>query len=157
MIEELKLIESCIERMARNSFLIKGWSISIFVAILALLPESIEIVFVCVAGILATCIFWSLDAYYLQLERLFRLKYQWVINYRKSTYAYLYDLNPNNKEMRYSDSDDTHISFWKVFFSKSLLLMYSVMILFYLVLFVLEVLHGAEETSGILQFSLFAR
>ena len=37
--KEIDLIQSCITRMAQNSFTIKGWFVSIYAVILALLPE----------------------------------------------------------------------------------------------------------------------
>ena len=36
--KEIDLIQSCITRMAQNSFMIKGWFVSIYAVILALLP-----------------------------------------------------------------------------------------------------------------------
>ena len=39
MHKEIDLLQSCIYRMAKNSFMIKGWFVSIYAVILALLPE----------------------------------------------------------------------------------------------------------------------
>ena len=39
--KEIDLIQGCINRMAQNSFLIKGWTVTLFAVILALLPEKV--------------------------------------------------------------------------------------------------------------------
>lgn len=41
--KEIDLIQKCIERMAKNSFIVKGWAISLASVILALLPKNIDI------------------------------------------------------------------------------------------------------------------
>ncbi|OUQ48527.1 hypothetical protein [Lachnoclostridium sp. An118] len=47
--KEIDLIQSCITRMAQNSFMIKGWFVSIYAVILALLPEKINLLLLCIA------------------------------------------------------------------------------------------------------------
>lgn len=37
--KEIDLLQSCINRMAHNSFMVKGWMISLIAVIIALLPE----------------------------------------------------------------------------------------------------------------------
>ncbi|MFK8298853.1 hypothetical protein ACI76O_10785 [Capnocytophaga cynodegmi] len=63
--------------MATNSFIIKGWSVTIIAGLFAL-PENIDKIFIIIA-ILSTLIFAFLDAYYLQLERKYRQLYNEVI------------------------------------------------------------------------------
>lgn len=41
--KEIDLIQACINRMAKNSFVVKGWAITLASVILALLPENIDI------------------------------------------------------------------------------------------------------------------
>lgn len=43
--------------------------------------------------------FWRMDTYYLQLERMYRRKYKWVLDNRLKTFDYAFDLNPENKAM----------------------------------------------------------
>ncbi len=75
--KHLELITSVINRLAGNSFLIKGWGITIIAALLALAAKDKDVVFVYVAyfPIIA---FWALDAYFLRQERLFRKLYDHV-------------------------------------------------------------------------------
>lgn len=97
--KEIDLIQSCITRMANNSFRIKGWYISLISLVTGLLlGQNVDHVITGVFLIVITCVFWSLDTYFLYVERLFRLKYDWVVKSRLSgNDDYLYDLNPNNK------------------------------------------------------------
>ncbi len=93
--KELDLIQGVVSRMAGNSFLLKGWMISIVAVILALttdsiLKPSIAIYFII---LLPISVFWYLDAFFLSKERLYRELYKWVVKNRSATNEYLYDLN----------------------------------------------------------------
>jgi len=70
-IEHLKFIQSAITRMNTNSFMTKGWSLTITSAFLALYASSNNTKYIIVA-IIPVLFFWLLDAYYLQQERKFR-------------------------------------------------------------------------------------
>ena len=97
--KEIDLIQSCVNRMAQNSFMVKGWLITLVTVILALLPENVNVRGVCVIVLLATFCFWYLDAFFLRLERLYRWKYEWVIAKRAENDKFYYDLNPMNQDM----------------------------------------------------------
>ena len=99
LIKEIDLIQSCINRMANNSFSVKGWAIAILTAVIALFSEKLDLEILCVIGIISSIIFWSLDSYYLKIERLYRWKYEWVINNRPTSDLYYFDLNPHNSNM----------------------------------------------------------
>jgi hypothetical protein len=70
-IKHLEFIQNIITRMNSNSFYIKGMSVTIMAAVLALYASSNNPLYFFVA-IIPTVIFWFLDAYYLQQERKFR-------------------------------------------------------------------------------------
>ncbi|MCD7996380.1 MAG: hypothetical protein LUH21_04005 [Clostridiales bacterium] len=98
--KEIDLIQGCINRMSSNSFMCKGWLLSLIIAILALLPENINRKSICFVILLANMCFWWLDTYFLQQEKLFRWKYEWIIKNRiRGNMDFLYDLNPNNQQM----------------------------------------------------------
>lgn len=97
--KEIDLIQACITRMANNSFMCKGWLLSILIAILALLPENINRINICYLIAAVDLCFWWLDSFYLLQERLYRWKYEWVIKNRPYNRDFLYDLNPYNKDM----------------------------------------------------------
>lgn len=75
--QHLDMIQGIITRMASNSFLIKGWSISLISAILIFADSKNNPNFIFVT-LLPAFSFWFLDAYYLQLERKFRELYKKV-------------------------------------------------------------------------------
>ncbi len=77
-IKHLELIQSVINRMASNSFLLKGWSVILVAALIALSAKDADKTVVLIAY-LPWIMFWTLDAYYLRQERLFRKLYERVI------------------------------------------------------------------------------
>lgn len=66
----LEMIQGVIARIAGNSFLLKGWSVTIAAALFALAARDSNSQFACIA-LLPSIVFWGLDAYYLRQERLF--------------------------------------------------------------------------------------
>ena len=69
-----KIIQNVINRMARTSFLIKAWEITLISTIIVLTINFTDIlVFGTLIGI--TFIFWILDSYYLWLEKIYRCLY----------------------------------------------------------------------------------
>jgi hypothetical protein len=70
-IKHLEMIQAIITRMNTNSFQLKGLSITIVAAILAIYAATQKVDFILIA-IFPLIIFWFLDTYYLQMERKFR-------------------------------------------------------------------------------------
>jgi len=70
-LEHLKMVQGVISRMAQNSFLIKGWSVTLTVGVLAGAAASKDPRLALLA-LLPALVFWGLDAFYLRQERLFR-------------------------------------------------------------------------------------
>ena len=70
----LAMIQGVINRLAQNSFLLKGWSVLLVSALLAVAASSSEDWILPVAFLPAVA-FWGLDGYYLRQERLFRRLY----------------------------------------------------------------------------------
>ena len=73
--KHLELIQGVITRLAQNSFLLKGWSVTLVAAILALASRSTSIYLVVIA-VFPAFVFWGLDAFYLGQERHFRNMYR---------------------------------------------------------------------------------
>lgn len=141
--KEIDLIQSCINRMAQNSFIIKGWTVSLIAVVLALLPESVDIKLLCILGVLATFCFWYLDAYFLKMERLYRWKYEWVIKNRLSSDEYFFDLNPTNSNMWNLDENNKTRQvpcILKVMFTKTLMPIYLTLIALSLIVFIIKIL-----------------
>lgn len=77
ILKHLEFIQNIVTRMARNSFLLKGWSVTLVAAIFALTVNNPSVYLVIIA-IFPALAFWGLDAYYLRQERLFRQLYRKV-------------------------------------------------------------------------------
>ncbi|MEZ7950977.1 MAG: hypothetical protein QMC07_10430 [Flavobacteriaceae bacterium] len=123
--KELDLIQNVINRIANNSFLLKGWLVSLIVVILALTKETIvatDLNYFSFLLILPVIIFWYLDAFFLHKEKCYRELYQWVIENRKNTLEYLYSLD-------YSRFLKKVKPIWKIMFSVTLFCFYGILIL----------------------------
>ncbi len=75
--KHLEFIQGVINRMASNSFLFKGWSITIIAGISAFAAKDSNSALM-IVPIVSTLLFWGVDAYYLMLERAFRDLYNTV-------------------------------------------------------------------------------
>ncbi len=94
LIEELKILQGIINRMAQNSLECKKWTLALAVGVLSLKIEAIShLCGLCVLGVLLLC-FWFLDAYYLTQERSFREQYRWLIENRLKTDERLFEVFP---------------------------------------------------------------
>ena len=76
-VEHVKLISQVIERMGRNSFQIKTWTVILVAAIFAFAASQVDYRYYLV-GLLPSLVFWGLDGYYLWQERYFRALYDAV-------------------------------------------------------------------------------
>ncbi|EPZ68194.1 hypothetical protein N197_07820 [Helicobacter pylori UM023] len=100
LIEELKILQGVINRMAQNSLECKKWTLVLAVGVLSLKIEAISNSYgLCVLGVLLLC-FWFLDAYYLTQERSFRKQYQWLIENRPKTDERLFEVLPAHQTCR---------------------------------------------------------
>ena len=72
--KHLEFIQDVINRLATNSFQMKGWSVVLVAAILVLLvrEEFLDSAYIALPPVL---VFWGLDAYFLWRERLYRALY----------------------------------------------------------------------------------
>src|SRR4030042_620265 len=75
--KHLEFIQTAINRMAGNSFLLKGWAITLVAALFALSAKDTNQSYILIAYF-PVIIFWILDGYFLSQERLFRDLYDHV-------------------------------------------------------------------------------
>ena len=73
-IKHLEMIQGVINRMASNSFILKGWTVTLVAGLLALAGSKSEASLFRIACV-PIMIFWGLDSYYLLQERLYRSLY----------------------------------------------------------------------------------
>lgn len=76
-LKHLELIQGVINRMANNSFLLKGWSITLVAALAAVAAKDARTELMWLA-LLPAFAFWGLDGYFLRQEKLFRELYKHV-------------------------------------------------------------------------------
>ncbi len=117
MEKHLEFIQEVINRMARNSFIIKGWAVTLVSALFALATNDTNQKFIIIAYF-PVITFWFLDGYYLYQERLFRK---------------VYDKNRTNQNTDYSmntsEFDNGIIDWFSACISKSIILFYGVIII----------------------------
>lgn len=95
----LEIIQEVIKRMAGNSFLIKGWAITVSLAGFGLfVSNNDERTFLGLVAF-AAFIFWLLDAYYLKKERVFIKLYEKIASSKKGNDINSFSLNTS----RYND------------------------------------------------------
>ena len=89
LLKEVEILQDIIKRMAFNSFLIKGWTVTLVVVTLLVKSgqQHVHLAFI------PLLVFWFLDAYFLWQERMYRKLYEWVIAHRLQTSEHLLDLN----------------------------------------------------------------
>lgn len=117
-LKHLEMIQAVVSRMASNSFLIKGWCITLVSALLALTLQGVKLEYVLVS-FLPVLMFWFLDAYFLRQERLFRKLYDKI----RVTPENSIDFSMNTLEF----VKDTP-SWVRVGFSRTLLLFYGTLV-----------------------------
>jgi len=76
-LKHLELVQGVINRMANNSFMLKGWAVTLVAGIFALAGKDTDKLYFLVAYV-PVLVFWGLDAYYLLQERLYRSLYDKV-------------------------------------------------------------------------------
>jgi hypothetical protein len=91
-IKHLEFLQLTITRMGVNSFLLKGWTVTLVAALFAFSAKDAKNYDLTIISGLSTAVFWLLDSYFLQQERLFRNLYDTVrimraeeINFSMST------------------------------------------------------------------------
>lgn len=76
-IKHLEMIQAIITRMNSNSFMLKGWAVTLVAGVFALASKEANEFYFLIAFI-PVMTFWGLDAYYLLQERLYRDLYNYV-------------------------------------------------------------------------------
>ena len=95
-ITHLQLIQGVINRLAGNSFLVKGWSVSLVSALFALAATKTDELFIFLAYFPVVS-FWFLDGYFLYQERLFRDLYNKVRELDEGEIDYSMDTREFNR------------------------------------------------------------
>lgn len=75
--KHLEFLQSVINRLAGNLFLLKGWTVTLIAALFALAAKDANARFAAIAYF-PLLIFWAVDGYFLAKERCFRALYDYV-------------------------------------------------------------------------------
>lgn len=117
-LKHLEMIQGVINRMANNSFLLKGWSVVLVSALFALAAKDSNKLYIYLAYF-PCLVFWVLDGYFLWQEKLYRKLYDKVRSTKESEIDFSMDTSLLIKEVR---------TWSEVILSKTLSIFYSVII-----------------------------
>lgn len=118
-LKHLEFVQLVVARMASNSFLLKGWSVTLVAALFALAAKDSDKKYIVVAY-LPVIVFWILDAYFLSQERRFRNLYDGVRAKKEDQIDFSMDTKP---------FVDSRTGWTAAFFSRTLLIFYGSMVL----------------------------
>lgn len=116
-IKYLEFIQNIVTRMNQNSFMIKGWTVAIVSALLAIYANKENKLFILIS-IFPVLIFMFLDSYYLWQKRKFRHLYNKVLEENESKQIKLFSMNTN------VGNECCKICYFKVLFSVTELVFY---------------------------------
>lgn len=138
-LKHLEFIQAAISRMAQNSFLIKGWSVTLVSALFAFAAAGHDHRYVLISYI-AIPAFWILDGFFIATERRFRALYDEARKQEATDVDFALDPTPFAKDHPWISG----------IFSKTLLVFYPVFIgLTLLVMFALQPTDKPNKTSQI--------
>ena len=120
-IKHLEMVENVIERMAKNSFQLKGWAVTLVTIVGALGAKESDKRFMFLAFI-PIIGFWILDAYYLQQERKYRALYRTICESKSNKV----DFNMNTKLIKYTSDETKKIKFFNCLKSTSVSVFYGI-------------------------------
>jgi hypothetical protein len=78
-VKHLEMMQAVIGRLGNDSFLVKGWSVTVVGAFLGFAVSANDSA-LAAASLIPSALFWGLDAHFLRAERLFRALYDQVRN-----------------------------------------------------------------------------
>lgn len=122
-IKHLEMIQGIIDRMGGNLFLLKGWSITLIVALFAIIAKEINNIYI-LFSFCILFIFWILDGYFLSMERCFRGLYDEVRLKNDDTVDFSMNI------INYKKGKNTWI---KSIFSKTLFIFYGTILILMIV------------------------
>ncbi len=99
--KHLEFIQGVINRMAGNSFFLKGWAITLIAALFALSAKDTNPKYIFIAYF-PIIIFWVLDGYFISQERLFRGLYNDVRKLDEKNIDFSMDTRKYKKSKRNS-------------------------------------------------------
>lgn len=117
VVKHLEMTQGVINRLGSNSFLLKGWSMTIIAAAMVLVARvELDNPYIVLVFILPILGFWILDGYFLWQERLFREVYNEIRQQDKTDF----EMNPTKHRHK------PNCSWRSVIFSETLRIFYPI-------------------------------
>lgn len=136
-IKHLEMVESTINRMSQNSFMLKGWAITLLVGIFALSAQATDKRFILIIYI-PLFAFWFLDSFYLQVERKYRTLYKKVLKIKDENIDFNMDINNFNKNIVKEEKlnyYDSVFSFTELIFYIPIIVIVTILVVNFLLLY----------------------
>jgi len=141
LFKETEIVQDVISRLAGNSFLIKGWAVTLVVASLLLRGTSYHHF----VAFIPLIIFWYYDTYFLRLERLYRKLYDWLVENRLKNNQYLLDVSKDRLEKRFGNEVPCKL---QLAFSTTLIVFYGFLFLIIIASIIIDFYTGALDLSA---------
>ena len=113
--DHLEMIQGIINRISNNSFLLKGWAVTLVAGIFALANKDSDKTYFLIAYV-PIIVFWGLDAYYLRQERLFRKLYNKICSVAEFEINFSMDISLLEFRCRETDYFSCVLSATELFF-----------------------------------------
>ncbi len=132
LFKEIDIIQNCINRMSQNSFMLKGWALTIIAGTTVLTKGDnfTDITIFVFSVIIPFTCFWLLDAFFLNTELKYRKMYKTILNKRKRS--------DNNGQFELEPSGYKVENIFKTMISYTLILFYGVPLLTSLVFVIIR-------------------
>lgn len=95
--KHLEFIQNIVSRMAGNLFFLRGWTITLITALLALFIKSDSSNYAIYFLMALVLVFWILDGYFLSQERMFRDLYNYVRKLKEEEIDFSMDISEYKK------------------------------------------------------------
>jgi len=130
--KHLEFIQNVITRMNSNSFLLKGWAVTLVSALFALAAKDANPLYAYISYI-AIPMFWILDGFFLSQERQYRLLYEHVRIMQNQQIDFSMDARPFKNSW-----SSWPTSIWSATFRVFYLTLISITVLVMVIMFVLK-------------------
>lgn len=127
----LSNILSVIARMGNNSFALKGWAVGVMIAVFSFASSNTSQAVI--VTLLPLIVIWTLDAYYLMIERKFRRLYE----SERIKKASEIDFNMNYNDVLVKIEETNKFSLISAFFSNTVMPFYLVCIATTIIIYII--------------------
>jgi hypothetical protein len=93
-LEVIGTIQHIINRMATNSFIIKGWAVAVLGILLLLNGSRYQ----ALTGVFALLVFWYLDAYFVRQKKMYRALYEEIVENKLNLSDEFFDMRTAQNE-----------------------------------------------------------